>query len=67
MAYISPKVCCTTLQSPSTKKITSRYIKEDAKKKLRKGTQTMKNLLVFQPMKLIPTFLTNIGSLKQSR
>ena len=60
------KVCCTTLQSPATKKIIPSYIKEFAKQLLKNATQTTKSLLTFQPTKTIPNVLPNIRHLKQS-
>ena len=65
MVSVLQNVCCTTLQSPATKKITPSYIKESAKQLLKNATQTTKSLLTLQPTKTIPNFLPNIGHLKQ--
>lgn len=66
MVYVSQKVCCTTLQSHATKKIIPSYIKKFTKQLLKNTTQTIKIVLPFQPTKMIPNVLPNIGSLKQS-
>ena len=66
MVSVLQKPCCTTLQSPATKKIIPSYIKELVKQLLENATQTAKSILTFQPTKTISNFLPNIGHLKQS-
>ena len=45
----------------------TKLYKGNCKTNLKSATQTIKSLLTFQPIELIPTFLTNTESLKQIR
>ena len=63
MVYVLQKVCCTTLQSPMTKKIIRSYMKEFAKQLLKNAKQT-KSFKV--PTYKNDTNFPNIETLKQS-